>query len=101
MEHELITKIYINDCEQSPELVDAMTFRDWLSENKLLPGMFIVLGDENGNMTESFIIGDCTMYMQPSNNDGGIGWDDSHPRFDHWVLEVHEPQLVYSKPCFK
>ena len=99
--YDLETKIFSLGSEQDPDVQEAMTFRNWLANtNQIKPGTFIVLGENDGNMTESFVIGDCTPYMQPSNNDGCMGWDDSHPRFDEWVLEVHIPEIVYSKPRF-
>lgn len=42
---------------------------------------------------ESFYVGECTPFHEPSNNDGGFGWDDNHPRYSKFVGEVYLPKF--------
>mgnify|MGYP001374648492 CR=1 FL=1 len=45
-------------------------------------------GNEQVINREELWIGDCTTYIQPTVDDGEIGWDWNHPRCQKFVLEV-------------
>ena len=75
--------------------VKAMTFREFLENYELKPGMRLILvvliregNIEIASSYETFLVGDCTPYIQPTTNDGSIGWCYNHPRMDKWVAEV-------------
>jgi hypothetical protein len=71
-----------------------VTLSEWISNDRLEPGQHISVSDINekeGSMFnhESFYVGNCTPYMMPSNNDGGIGWDFDDPMMEKYVTEVN------------
>ena len=81
----------------------AITLREYFDlgkENE--SGTLIYLTDifsTNKEGDESFYIGDCTQYHEPSENDGGFGWDYDHPRFNKIVSQVYLPNRQ-SSPRF-
>ena len=69
--------------------MNSQTFADFLdNEFKLNPGTFIQLKSTDGNETRySFWVGDCTPFHEPSDNDGGFGWDDWVDDYGDWIVE--------------
>lgn len=47
-----------------------MKFVDYLKSNKVRVGDFVKFTDGS-----TMLIGDATMYIQPTTSDGSIGWD--------------------------
>ena len=60
-----------------------MKFSDFILQDMLTPGMKITIKDNNGRI-HSFWVGDCTPYHEPSDNDGGFGWDDYLEEYGDW-----------------
>jgi hypothetical protein len=85
------TSIY-NSHRQPCALVSRekqLTLREYFELGRnLVPGMLFYLNHEDG-FTESFLVGDCTPFQEPSDNDGGIGWNMSDPRMDMTITEIH------------
>jgi len=84
------TNIYGFTSEKFVRSEKQLTLREWFGLGKeLLPGMRFSLKGESSN--ETFYLGDATPYHQPSDNDGGFGWDMDHPRMSMLISEVHMP----------
>lgn len=73
------------------------TLKEFIQMGRLKPGLLIFLvnrkslGDKFVHIDgETIVVGNCTPYIQPSEHDGGIGWDFNHPRMEKIVTEVHE-----------
>lgn len=58
----------------------SCSLADFIKLHGLRPFMVIYFEDH-----EPMIVGDCTPYIRPTNNDGGIGWDF---REDYCLLKV-------------
>ena len=83
----------------------GLTLREYFElDRELKPGMLFCLintpNDAGGHTSyEDFYIGDCTPYMEPSENDGGLGWDYDNPRMDKIINEIYMPHFT-SRPNF-
>lgn len=63
---------------------------DYIKLGHLQPGQTLFITD--GNSTETLFVGNCTSYIQPTNNNGGIGWDLK--KANSWrVVAVYGVQL--------
>ena len=70
-----------------------MTLLQWVETGNLNPGQCLLIGDMKGDYTshrETIWIGHATPYIQPTENDGGIGWDYDDPMMKKYLLEVYE-----------
>ena len=66
-----------------------LTLREYFQlDRDLVPGMLFYLDHEDG-ASESFLIGDCTPFQEPSSSDGGFGWNMNDPRMDMSIVEIH------------
>lgn len=65
-------KVYY-DCQLQTE-DDSITLREFIETDGLFPGIKIILEDCEGNPFQIWI-GDATPYHEPSDNDGGFGWE--------------------------
>lgn len=89
--------------EQFVRAEKRITLKEYFELGKeFTPGTFISLVSPKDTLGghgehESFYIGDCTPYMQPTTNDGGVGWNLEDPRFDMYVNEVFLPTYT-SRP---
>lgn len=60
-----------------------MKFSDFIDDGKISAGMKITIENDSGT-TRSFWVGDCTPYHEPSDNDGGFGWDYYLEEYGDW-----------------
>lgn len=80
-----------------------ITLKEYIELNReFKPGMHFTLVERNFNTEgkpethngwESFYVGNCTPYLNPTTNDGGIGWDMNHPRMAKYISEIHMPMF--------
>ena len=66
-----------------------LTLREYIHLGRdLVSGMLFYLTHESG-ASESFLVGDCTPFQEPSSSDGCIGWNMNDPRMDMSIVEIH------------
>jgi hypothetical protein len=73
-------------------------FSDWIKNGRVEVGQSISLSDvdfDEGSMINhekllyTIVVGNCTPYHQPTDNDAGIGWDFDDPMMEKYVTEVN------------
>jgi hypothetical protein len=69
------------------ESINVVSFLDFISTSKFFkPGVIVKIYDRTLRCaSEQFLIGDCTLYLQPSTSDGGIGYD--HEKYKDFDIE--------------
>lgn len=65
-----------------------MRLRDYISLDRLCVGDHLVLRSETAKDMTRIMIGDATLYHEPTIGDDDVGWSDK-VLLDLWVFEVH------------
>lgn len=70
-----------------------MTLGEFVALGRLVPGQHILVGDiderDRSCNTQSIWIGNATPFIEPCELDAGIGWDESNPLMQKFVIEVN------------
>ena len=62
---------------------EIVKFSDFLGNGNLSSGMKITIKNDSERF-HTFWVGDCTPYHEPSDSDGGFGWDDYLEEYGDW-----------------
>jgi hypothetical protein len=62
---------------------EIMKFSNFIDDGKISAGMKITIENDSGSI-HTFWVGDCTPYHEPSDSDGGFGWDDNLEEYGDW-----------------
>lgn len=65
-------KVYYDGQLQTDD--ETLSLREYMETDGIFPGQKIILQDSDGDSFQIWI-GDATPYHEPSDNDGGFGWE--------------------------
>lgn len=86
---EVNTKIYVNNVKMREE--ELITLENWVKFNRIEPGQKLKLWwkEKEYWKTEIIWVGNCTPYIQPTENDGVIDWNFNSDICKRYIIEVH------------